>query len=191
MNSEFPLAKQTIIDGNRRLVREKILQILYSKYISDFDNTQELFEYVFFREFNFGDDEQKYEKLLRPDEIIEIEGDYPIKWDEDQIKFGETLLTTISSNYNKFDEMVTKFSSNWDLDRIALIDRILIHIALAEFLFFDYIPTKVTMNEVLEISKLYSTDKSSLFINGLLESLKNSLEEDNKIVKTGRGKIEK
>lgn len=191
MNSEFPLAKQTIIDGNRRLVREKILQILYSKYISDFDNTQELFEYVFFREFNFGDDEQKYEKLLRPDEIIEIEGDYPIKWDEDQIKFGETLFTTISSNYIKFDEMVTKFSSNWDLDRIALIDRILIHIALAEFLFFDYIPTKVTMNEVLEISKLYSTDKSSLFINGLLESLKNSLELDNKIVKTGRGKIEK
>jgi len=74
---------------------------------------------------------------------------------------------------------------NWDADRVAIIDMILLKMALSELLSFPSIPTKVTLNEFVDISKLYSTDKSKDFINGILDRLMKQLEKDGKIKKEG------
>ncbi|MCJ7758179.1 MAG: antitermination protein NusB, partial [Gillisia sp.] len=75
----------------------------------------------------------------------------------------------------------------WDKERIAEIDTILIKMALCEFLNFSSIPVKVTINEYLEIAKEYSTPKSSIFINGVLDKLSKEYQEENRLNKIGRG----
>jgi len=84
---------------------------------------------------------------------------------------------------------VSKLTPNWDLDRIALMDLILIKMAAAEALTFESIPLKVSMNEYIELSKFYSTNKSATFINGVLDNLIPQLKEEGKIQKVGRGLI--
>ena len=79
---------------------------------------------------------------------------------------------------------------NWDKDRVATLDNLLIKIALAELIYFPDIPPKVTLNEYLEIAKEYSTPKSNLFINGVLDSLVKSFIKNNRIRKEGRGLLE-
>ena len=82
-------------------------------------------------------------------------------------------------------------TKNWDLDRLAKADVILMNMAIIEALDFPSIPVKVTMNEYIEISKFYSTPKSKGFINGILDKIFNQLKSDGKINKTGRGLINK
>jgi N utilization substance protein B len=76
---------------------------------------------------------------------------------------------------------------NWDTERIAEIDTIILKMAICEFLKFPSIPVKVTINEYLEVAKEYSTPKSSIFINGILDNLVKEFQNDKKILKTGRG----
>ena len=76
---------------------------------------------------------------------------------------------------------------NWDADRVAILDMVMLKMALCELLHFPTIPTKVTLNEFVEISKSYSTDKSKEFINGILDHLMKDLLENGRIVKEGRG----
>ena len=76
---------------------------------------------------------------------------------------------------------------NWDTERIAEIDTIILKMAICEFLKFPSIPVKVTINEYLEVAKEYSTPKSSIFINGILDNLVKEFEAEKKILKTGRG----
>ena len=89
-----------------------------------------------------------------------------------------------------FDELIKSKLQNWELDRVSLIDRILMKMAITEFLFIPTIPIKVTINEYLDISKLYSTPKSREFINGILDKLMNEMKSNGQIIKTGRGLIE-
>lgn len=84
------------------------------------------------------------------------------------------------------NEMLGK-TPNWDKERIAEIDTILIKMAICEFLYFSSIPVKVTINEYLEIAKEYSTPKSSIFINGVLDKLSKEYQEENRLKKIGRG----
>ena len=87
-------------------------------------------------------------------------------------------LTNKCLDYNKeLDDLIISKSSNWDISRIAIIDRIIIRLALTEMLYFDDIPAKVSIVEAVEISKEYSTDDSSSFINGILDSIYNKNEE--------------
>jgi len=79
---------------------------------------------------------------------------------------------------------------NWDAERVAILDMVMIKMALCELMHFPTIPTKVTLNEFIEISKLYSTEKSKDFINGVLDKLMKKLEKDGEISKEGRGLIE-
>ncbi|MBP7184952.1 MAG: transcription antitermination factor NusB [Saprospiraceae bacterium] len=105
-------------------------------------------------------------------------------------EFGETLL---KDTFNRDEELMTYIEPtlrNWDADRVAIIDMILIKMALIEMIICTTIPTKVTLNEYVDIAKLYSTDKSKEFINGVLDKLMNQLKVEGKIVKEGRGLIE-
>jgi len=86
-----------------------------------------------------------------------------------------------------YDEEIDSKTPNWDNERIAEIDMILIKMALTEFLYFPSIPTKVTINEYIEISKDYSTQKSSFFINGVLDKLLKVYQQDKRLNKIGRG----
>lgn len=89
------------------------------------------------------------------------------------------------TDFNKkyFDDMISKISINWDLKRIAILDKIIIHMAICEFIYFSKIPPKVTINEYIEITKVYSTEKSRIFINGILDALLKILISEKKIYK--------
>ncbi len=93
-------------------------------------------------------------------------------------------------NHEVYDSYIKRKAENWELDRIARIDRILMHMAICEMLNFEEIPVKVTINEYLELAKTYSTPKSSKFINGILDSLFNDFQESGLILKKGRGLID-
>jgi len=131
--------------------------------------------------------DKKEEKIYRPDEIIELEADIQILWRPDDILFGQNLVNYIIKNNEYLDNLIDTLVINWDKTRIAPVDRILIQIAVAEFIDFPEIPIKVSMDEVIDISKSYSTDKSSNFINGVLDTIYENLKSQNKIQKSGRG----
>lgn len=86
-------------------------------------------------------------------------------------------------------QLIEEKASNWDLDRIAFMDILIMQLAITELVEFTSIPTKVTLNEFLEIAKYYSTEKSNTFINGVLDKIMQKLKEEHKIKKTGRGLI--
>jgi len=188
-NVHFALSKTKTITGSRRLAREKVLQILMSTEISEIP-WEENFSHIFFRKFNFGDKEEKSTKLLTNDEIYEIEADIPIQWDDDEIKFGRDLVRLTLENKELNNELITEHTANWHLDRIAKIDILLMQIAITELLKFEEIPSKVSINEAIDIAKKYSTHKSGTFINGILDSIFVQLKKDNMIKKSGRGLLE-
>jgi len=99
-----------------------------------------------------------------------------------QLLFRKTILMDEES-----EKLIDELTSNWELDRIAKMDIILMKMAIAEFQIFNNIPTKVTLNEYIEISKFYSTPKSNGFINGVLDKAIARLEKEGKIKKVGRG----
>jgi N utilization substance protein B len=110
--------------------------------------------------------------------------------DETVTEFGETLLQKVSSEDAELLELIEPTLKNWDAERVAIIDMILLKMAICELVGFPTVPTKVTLNEFVEISKSYSTDKSKDFINGILDRLMKKLNKEGKIIKEGRGLIE-
>jgi N utilization substance protein B len=89
----------------------------------------------------------------------------------------------------EYQDLIKQFSENWDFERLALMDILIMQMAITEAVHFPSIPAKVTLNEYIEISKYYSTEKSSYFINGILDKIFISLKAEQKIKKTGRGLI--
>ena len=110
--------------------------------------------------------------------------------DDDDRAFMEVLFNNTLGQAAENDALITAAAENWDLDRIALIDRILLRMALTEAKSFPTVPVKVTLNEYIELSKYYSTEKSHGFITGLLDPLFQQLKESGAIRKTGRGLLE-
>lgn len=113
------------------------------------------------------------------------------KSEEDDKDFVIKLFEKTILHANEYMELVKANLSNWDYDRMALMDKILIFMAITEFCEFHSIPVKVTINEYIEISKLYSTPDSRRFVNGMLDRLSTVLKEEGKLKKTGLGLIEK
>lgn len=104
--------------------------------------------------------------------------------------FGEHLLHFVLEKDEELQGYIEPVLQNWDAERVAVLDMILIKMALGELLTFSQIPPKVTLNEYVELAKTYSTDKSKEFINGILDRLLHSLLEVGLIVKEGRGLID-
>ncbi len=102
-------------------------------------------------------------------------------------QFGIDLLNETVRNKKAHQEIIEPKLKNWETDRLAVVDVILIRMALSEFLYFPSIPVKVTINEYLDIAKEYSTPKSKDFINGILDSIMRDLKENDQLNKTGRG----
>ena len=97
--------------------------------------------------------------------------------------FALKLLHNTILDETKYRELIEKHTDKWDFERIAFMDLIIMQVAIAEIFTFDDIPTNVSMNEYIELSKAYSTPKSGLFINGVLDAIVSSLKRDNIIFK--------
>jgi len=107
--------------------------------------------------------------------------------DEQDMQFAKDLLVKTLLNNAEWEKEIQAKTPNWDKDRIAEIDHILLKMAICEFVHFPSIPEKVTINEYLEIAKEYSTPKSSIFINGILDKLVKEYKTNGKMQKVGRG----
>ena len=109
--------------------------------------------------------------------------------DDDDKSFAKNLFTQSLAQGEINEKLIKEGAQNWELERIALLDKIIMKMALAEAKTFPSIPLKVTLNEYIELSKFYSTEKSHGFINGILDQLFTKLQESGEIKKTGRGLI--
>ncbi|CAM1347370.1 transcription antitermination factor NusB [Tenacibaculum insulae] len=107
--------------------------------------------------------------------------------DSEDKQFVSNLFTKTVLNQHKYQEDIIDKTPNWEADRIAGIDMIIIKMAITEFLHFPSIPTRVSINEYIEVAKDYSTNKSGYFINGVLDKLSKDYLAENKMVKIGRG----
>jgi len=146
--------------SKRRIVREKVLQILYA---CDMNNDS-----------------------LQP---LSIEILSEVTDGADKI-FAQELTRKVLSNTKDLDDRITKRVTNWEMNRIALIDKILLRMGICELLFFSDIPPKVSINEAIEIAKDYSTAGSAKFINGILDAVLAEEKKEGRLNKTGRGLVE-
>ncbi len=128
---------------------------------------------------NFSNDDYKQNKLA------EVTGN----WEEDR-EFIVSLFEQSIRYNNDYQKLISDKTKNWEPDRIAMMDTLLMKMAITEFVNFSSVPVKVTINEYLEISKEFSTPKSNTFINGILDKILFELKEQHKINKIGRGLME-
>lgn len=144
----------------RRKLREKVLQIMYAYEM----NGSGLSDIV-------------------DDQLSEL------KTPEDR-EFCTNLINLVIANRKKIIEKIETRLLNWDVERIAVIDKLLLQIGVGELLFAKDIPPKVTINEIIEIAKEYSTANSGKFINGILDAILLELKEKGLLDKVGRGLID-
>ena len=123
----------------------------------------------------------KFGKVEHPELVdFSIPSDHP----------STAVVLSNTKKEKELDDIIAKYTKNWDISRVAITDRIILRMSLAEMMTFHSIPVKVTINEFIEISKNYSTPKSKQFINGILDVLSNELTSDGVIKKSGRGLID-
>jgi len=101
--------------------------------------------------------------------------------------FAEQLFSSAIEHVKELDDLIRRKAINWKFDRIAIIDKLILRIAICELLYFEDIPPKVSIDEAIEISKIYSTARSGQFINGILDSVLTELRQQNRLHKRGRG----
>ena len=130
-----------------------------------------------FKNFSFDDPKQN--------KLAEVTGN----WDEDR-EFIINLFEETIRHHDEYQELIAQKTQNWEPERIAMMDTLLMKMAITEFANFSSIPVKVTINEYLEIAKEFSTPKSNSFLNGILDKILSELKTAGKIRKTGRGLIE-
>ncbi len=145
----------------RRVLREKVMQVLYASEISKEPITLIL-------DYQLGDIHPK------PNEI----------------KFVKELCQAVVQHEIELDTLIKSKIQHWEFDRLALLDRIVMRMALGEMLYFPDIPPKVSLNEAIELAKMYSTPNSGTFINGVLDAIRHELLDTGSIVKSGRGLID-
>ncbi|MEX0639349.1 MAG: transcription antitermination factor NusB [Balneolaceae bacterium] len=143
---------------NRRVLREVVLKALYA--VESGGNSPE--------------------EALKGIVVAELEQMEPIQ-------FAEQLFLRTVDGSGEYDRIVSEHIRNWKLDRLAILDKLILRMALCEFLRFGEIPVKVTMNEAIELAKRYSTRRSGYFINGILDAALKRLLEEGRIEKHGRG----
>ncbi len=129
---------------------------------------------------------QKTIKSMKEEESEVQIADISYNWEDDSAYVQELFEKTVEQN-DYIESLLKEKLQNWDIERVALTDKVLLKLAIAEMLYFPSIPTKVTINEFIEISKVFSTPKSKSFLNGILDTLSIDLKERGIIRKSGRG----
>jgi transcription antitermination protein NusB len=181
--NEYLSTKESSLNGDKRFIIQVFKEIIAPN--------EKLFDYYESQNLSWVDDYPlvntmviKSIKALRNDDTVDL-NKLNIKNDDQEFLidlFRKTLL-----HHTEYLTDIDDKTPNWDAERIAEIDLILIKMAITEFLFFPSIPTKVTINEYIEIAKDYSTSKSSYFINGVLDKLLKDYNKSKRLQKIGRG----
>lgn len=115
--------------------------------------------------------------------------DFSNNWEEDK-EFFEKIFDTTIEHDQEYSQMIAAKTKNWEVDRLANTDQIILKMAISEMMNFRNIPVKVTINEYIELSKNYSTPKSKQFVNGILDVISNELKESGQMKKSGRGLLD-
>ena len=148
--------------NKRRQVRERVLQALYA-----FEASEDSAEHVL-------------RTLVRP----------AFEDDKTYLRFAERLFLKSADARAEADVLIDRHVENWDLNRLARTDRYVLWMAIAELLYFDDIPPKVTLNEAVEVARAFGTDNSPSFVNGVLDAVLRELRDSDRMNKTGRGLVE-
>lgn len=177
-------------EGNDFQDDKKFTLQFFSKWLIDIESLQD-----FLNEKNmFWDDDLPFissmvVKTIKDANESEIQL-FPLFKNKDDKHFSINLLRQSVINDAKFSELISNKTQNWEIERVAQMDLILMQMALAELLKMPDIPIKVSINEYLELAKYYSTSNSKSFVNGILDNLMVELKEKGLIKKSGRGLIE-
>lgn len=142
----------------RRIIREKVVQALYA-YEMTRDPVEHVIEHVL-----VGLEENK-----------------------ESHHFAKRLVIEAIKHRIDIDKVIQGKVANWDFERIAILDRVILRMAICELKYFKEIPPKVSMNEAIELAKLFSTEKSGQFVNGILDAVFEDLEKAGELGKAGRG----
>ncbi|ANI88818.1 transcription antitermination factor NusB [Arachidicoccus ginsenosidimutans] len=179
--SESDVYKQYIAEQSRNKKSEtEILQYIFTDILladeSFIYQTEELFQ-------NWDDDCEIAEQMIlqylqKPQSLDLRESVSPDKW-----TFAKNLLVTVLEKENVLMDLIKPKLKNWDPERIAVVDMLLLKMGVSELLFFETIPTKVTINEYIDVAKDYSTKQSGQFVNGILDSIHKDLISQNRINK--------
>jgi transcription antitermination protein NusB len=148
--------------SNRRKIREPVMQALYALSVGEL-SLEHVLETIIkpeFRSDGFGRD------------------------------FAERLFLRSVDNREQTDQIIRDHIANWEIERLAMVDRVILQMAITEILTFEDIPTKVSINEAIEIAKKYSTSRSGPFVNGILDAVVLTLQNDGILKKEGRGLVD-
>ncbi len=146
------------------------------------------------KDLNWGENREVLKSMMvKTFKILSIEDlelqPLAMNWEDDKIFFID-LFNYVLDNDEDYEKIITDQTQNWDGDRLAMTDLLILKLGLAEMINFSSIPTKVAINEYIELAKNYSTPKSGQFINGLLDVLSQKLQKEGTIRKSGRGLID-
>ena len=147
--------------SKRRQVRERVLQAVYA-----YEASEDAVEHVI-------------DTLIRP----------TFGEDKTYLRFAERLFLKTADAKAEADVLIDRHIENWDLNRLARTDRYVLWMAITELLYFEDIPPKVTLNEAVEVARVFGTDKSPAFVNGVLDAVLRELEGTDRMTKTGRGLV--
>lgn len=177
---------------------KKFIMFLVEGLFADFELLQSIYEE---KSIYFVDDFHlvsylilKYLKFLKSDKyeneklptIFKTENDEP----NEDLLFVKQLFRKTIQHSEEWGKIIAQSTSNWELERIAVMDMIIIKMALTELTEFNSIPVKVTLNEYIDISKFFSTARSKIFVNGILDKLISDFKDNGRIIKTGRGLLD-
>ena len=180
----FALDKKLILDViDNHIAEDEVLFDFYSDKNLIYNSDYQLGVFLLWKFINEMD--ENFDENTKIPPVYKTQNE-PINDDKNFIVrlFRETL-----KHADEYQELIKANISNWDYDRIALMDRIIIFMALTEFTQFRDIPVKVTINEYIEISKYYSTPDSRRFVNGILDKIAETFKEEGKLIKSGRGLV--
>ncbi|HCS19234.1 MAG TPA: transcription antitermination factor NusB [Bacteroidetes bacterium] len=173
--------------------QKTLMLSFYKDYLPKHEELHNLMEDLF---IHWNDDKKAvFNSLVKTIEDLKLaEDEVEVKalsedFDEDWT-FCKDLLNNTIKNEEELTALIQEKTKKWDTERIADIDLILMRMSVSELLYFSNIPIKVSINEYLDISKIYSTPKSSVFLNGILDKLMNEMKAAGKIKKAGRGLVE-
>ncbi len=183
---------QAYMEADRNDLKEdrKIAKYIYGTYLVENEDLHEVYEA---RNMHWSDDLDAAQAMVVKtitsfDEGREHHGGLvPLIKHQDDLDFALKLFRTAVNEGSKWEKRILAKAEHWEGDRIAVIDQILMKMALAELVTFNQIPVKVSLNEYIELAKQYSTRKSGQFVNGILDKLQLEMTESGEIHKIGRG----
>jgi N utilization substance protein B len=179
---EAPIYKQYILSAERKPKEEKdVLEFILNDLML---NNEVFISHLEENFMNWDDDADMVVQLLRNILQKPASADFKEVMSKDKWEFAKGLLNTMLEKKEHLETFIIPKLKNWDAERIAALDMIIMKMGVAEFLYFETIPPKVTINEYIDIAKEYSTQQSGQFVNGILDNIHKELVQQGKLHKT-------